>query len=379
MLQYFSMVEISNQTVTSGNFVRTVFFPLFVFFWICLEGCFTTSVMSRQYWAGQYAQDTAPFLKEQILEIKEFYLSKNAFVFLVKTGRYNLEQDGIQSFAEKTICIPIRSGDNGFYPRQIELYLRPDSDHCTEVDLTPKLKFELEEIPELSNGIWIRELDLFLTRKSGLISDMNPFPDPDQFGRALYDQRKKVRISPPSLRFLEGKNVTSAFLFYEGYNLHLGLLLDSNQVIRFGNGPRSLYRKADGEPLWLTMDQISKKDLEYLEIRKLQLPKSERTFAVLQEKFDPKSSTWKLESKIYRIKTLPPNYLDGVIFRAEPLNLSRIPKSGGGWYALLYPISVPLDIVTSPLQLISILILGFDGHLWLWNCLLGGSCKTALG
>jgi hypothetical protein len=159
--------------------------------------------------------------------------------------------------------------------------------------------------------------------------------------------------------------------------------MDSGQTLHFNSsgGPFQLLSDISGRPLpSFPNGQVLKKCVT-LEIHKVSIPESDRLFAFQSEHFIETQGIWKTGVRFFRLKGKVEDLPNGLLLTSRPIYRRKQDDRTFVWsaYPLLYPFSAALDIVTSPLQLVSILAFGFGGHLYLSGCLIARKCKTALG
>ncbi|GBF37156.1 hypothetical protein [Leptospira johnsonii] len=267
-----------------------------------------------------------------------------------------------------------------FYAYQDFKYLDP----CNGEALEFSEQLTIEEIPELKNGIWLPGLDLVLHSKNGFDPLLNPFPSPHQLEKQIFRPKTRTYITVNAKEFLKGHEIISAELCFGSYFSHRYLKIQASggEVINLSSagGPFEIFMTDSGRPSPIPKN-ISLNKCEILGISKFSLPKGERILAFQSEYSSGISKIWKTESRVFRLKGHIEDLPEGILFIARPDDLRKKDDRLSVWsaYPILYPFSIGLDIVTSPLQLISIIVFGYENHLYLWGCLLAGKCRIPLG
>ncbi|TGK36466.1 hypothetical protein [Leptospira andrefontaineae] len=342
---------------------------LLLFFW----NCFTAVVMTKHGWDLRDQKGSRPFFQESTRDIRQLSISDKELKIVYDVGLYTSRDSKDRAIIQKTACFSLKSLS------VVDTYYKDIKDYtsCEPETSSKFIDLKLEEIPELRNGIWIPDLKIVLYSQNGFDKFTRPFPSPKQFGNTYFYPRIN------SLKFVKGREVISASLLEGDYFSHryLRIQFDTKEEIYMYATGSGFQISADIYS-WRPFAQLKAKvkSEEQLEIRKFTLPKQEKLISV-QYEYPDSNGIFRIENKTFRIIGQVENLRDGIQFISLP-NDSRTEKDAAGiWsaYPALYPFSITLDIATSPLQLISILVLGFKNHIYFWGCLLGGRCFSPLG
>ncbi len=342
------------------------------FFW----NCFTITVSAKHARSLADQRGRLSYLQESIREIKQLSRSETELKVIYDAAIYTNLDSKDRYIIQKASCFRLKNLTYG-----ITYYEKTDTDSyqtCDPSDFSKSADLKLEEIPELRNKIWIPDLGIVLYSKKGFDKFTLPFPHPEQLKKPYYYPRIN------SLKYIKGREVISASLFEGKHYGHryLRLRLETKEEIYFyatGSGFK-LRANDSGVPIKnpLAQDDMSKE--EQLEIEKLDFSNQDKLIAV-QSEYPDETGIFRIENKVYRVLGQVQDFRNGVLFVFQPYDLRKREDDSGIWsaYAVLYPFSITLDIVTSPIQAVSILILGFSNHLYLWGCMLGGKCFSPLG
>ncbi|PJZ47974.1 hypothetical protein [Leptospira saintgironsiae] len=335
--------------------------------------CFTAVVMTKHGWDLRAQKDSRPYLQESIREIKQLSLSETEFKIIYDVGLYTSRDSKDQAIIQRTACLSLKS------LLVVDTYYQDIKDHtpCKQDVSSKFIDIKFEEIPELKNRIWIPDLKITLSSKNEFDKFTIPFPDPKQFGDSYFYPRIN------SLKFVKGREVVSATLLEGEYFSHryLRLQFDTKEEIYLYATNNGFRISADGyswRPFTLLKAKIKKE--EQLEIQKFTLAKQEKLISV-QYEYPDNNGKFRIENKTFRIIGPVRDLRDGIQFISKANDSRKEKDETGIWsaYPALYPFSITLDVATSPLQLISIFVLGFKNHIYFWGCLLGGRCFSPLG
>ncbi|TGL37023.1 hypothetical protein EHQ52_03900 [Leptospira koniambonensis] len=335
--------------------------------------CFTFAVAAKHSRSISQQRDHLSFLQESAREIQQISRSESELKVIYHVAVYTSKDTKDRDIKEKTICFSLKSLSyvDTYYQRT------ESSQTCGQSDLLNFQNLKVEEIPELKNGMWIPDLGVVLYSKKGFDKFTIPFPAPYQLSSGYYYPRIDY------LKYFKGREVVSATLFQgNGLNRYLRLQLETKEEIYlYGGGSGfQIFLNHLEKPVKKIPDNIKIAKEEELEIRKFIIPKEEKLIAV-QYEYPDTSGIFRTESKVFKITGAVQDLRSGILFISLPYRLNTKEDEKGIWslYPALYPFSIVLDIATSPLQLLSMLAFGYDGHFYLWGCILARKCAGPMG
>ncbi|EMJ97961.1 hypothetical protein [Leptospira sp. id769339] len=358
-------------------------FPI-LFLCVLYWNCFTAATFVRHDGDLNAQRIAIPYLSESAYEITEIKRSKSELFVSYKTGFYIKTDRKFKYTDRSSVCTPIQSlGPNYFGYSYADI----SSSLSSTCDLSSSPSAEtlpFEEIKDLKNGIWFPDLDIILYSEKGLDTGTNHLPAPNQFSKEVFIPQTGRYRSMNFLKQFKSTKIESSLLCHTQSIGHryLRLVTDKKEaMILFSAGdPFEIFLDNKSRPVSDFTERMYITDCEPLKVRSYTLPKNAKVIAI-QFPVPDKSEKWKMGTKVYQISGNMESFPNGIIAISKPSNSLKKDDKVIVWsaYPILYPFSVSLDIVTSPIQLVSILLFGFDGHLLLSSCLLGGRCRSPLG
>ncbi|PJZ24607.1 hypothetical protein CH352_13260 [Leptospira hartskeerlii] len=344
--------------------------------------CFTVAVLGKHDLDIGWKRDALPYLSESVYEIAEVKRSDTKMIVSYKTGLY-AEKDGKFKYNDqRLVCTLIKSlGANSYSYADIS---PSDYSICDKSPYASSEPLLLEEIKEFKNGIWLQDLNIILSSEKGLDTITNHLPSPHQFSKMIYLRKKWRYKNVNFLKHYKSLKIEGSELCYGSYFSHryLRLVTDKKEtmILASRGGAFEIEFDDNGIPISEFSKYAEIVKCEPLEVLQFTLPKENRVIAI-QFAVPDETGEWKTKTKAYRIKGNLERFPKGIIAISKPSNYRKKDERTSVWsaYPILYPFSISLDIVTSPLQAVSILIMGFDNHIMFWSCLLGGRCISPLG
>ncbi|TGJ99734.1 hypothetical protein EHO59_18075 [Leptospira semungkisensis] len=345
--------------------------------------CFTYSVLIKHDDSLRKQREQLPPLRKTIVELNSIRKSDKEFMISYSAGLYSDKDTKYRYIDEESRCANVDSlrPNHLGYPNLSQL---SDCKERKESKLTEEISFE--EVPELKNSIWLPEFEIILISSNGLDNYSKLFPNPRRFEKLVFSPKTRGYDTVDFKKHFLGKEIHFAELCKGSYFTHRTLKIGTKTgqaLTLIGNGHSyQVLSNHLGKPLEPSQDINSPKNCETLEIRKFSIPKEERIIAIQSElpvEFPGKIR--KTENRIFRLKGNLENLPNGILLISYPRDWDKKDDRAFVWssYPILYPFSVGLDIVTSPLQLISMLIFTPYGHFYVWGCLLAKKCSTPLG
>lgn len=341
---------------------------LLVFFF---ESCFTTSVYTLDYNGRRKQAANNSYMNSSIREIQAIWRTKEFVIIRSTFGVYSVSnfKDNEKIFEE--ICVPLELIQTY---RQINF---TQNKKLCNVSNEEKIPVDFMEITELKNALWFQELNLAVYLENPFSSNDSPFSPVNLFFSNVDFAKSKIKLK----QFLKNEKITSVYRTTDKNVQYIWIVFDSNKALQFYKSYEG-YKivQHDSKLQWTDLEILNRiPENEKIQLRFQEIPSLENKFYLgfISEEFY--SWTIRKSSRVFELKLNNVKIQKGLILTANPTTIKK--ESGFSWtfYPILYPVSIGLDIATSPLQFLSIMILGFYEHLWLGNCILKVSCKTPLG
>lgn len=346
--------------------------------------CFTAAIFVRQDRDLSMQRAAVPYLSESAYEITELKRSKDELLVSFKTAFY-IETDRKIKYTDKSsVCIPIRSLGPNYFGYSYADISPSQSNSCDRSFFSSAENLLFEEIKSLQNGIWFPDLNIILYSEKGLDIGTNHLPSPNQFSKEIFvPQTGRYRMVNFLKQYKSTKIESSQLCHTQSMgHRYLRLVTDKKEamVLFSSGGPFEIFLDNKSRPVSDFTPRMYITNCEPLEVRSFILPKEDKIITI-QFPLPDREDKWRMGTKVYRIGGNIESFPNGIIAISKPLNSLKKDDQTIVWsaYPILYPFSISLDIVTSPIQLVSILIFGFNNHLLLWSCLLGAGCRTPLG
>ena len=362
------LIALENFKISAYKFKLIVFLLLTFSF----QNCFTFALYSKDNEYRTHKKSNRNTFQSSPYKIKSIFQNKTNFQINWFSNVYLIGDYQNKEVRENQNCIAKDLVEQYF---QLELNEKNTLYKCNS-DLENLENVSFEEVEELENKIWLKELNIAIDLKKNFSIYYNPFSPADQFCQNSSFIKCKNQIRG----FLKNQKIESIYSI-NGID-EIWLIFDSKKILQMYRSSHGYKVVAvNGKPKWVTMDDFykipdSKKEkLIFREMPELENGYFIGLLTIENELIEPKhlSKVFKLNFKNTRIKP-------GLIFVFNNRALDeKIDKSVWSFYPVFYPISIGLDFLTSPIQILSIIFWGIENHLWLGNCLLKVSCKTPLG